>query len=257
MPQDMRWLATDGRKQYMCIESHETGAACAKCSRRLDEHGTVHLWDGKDYCRECVSAVSPMLLELADRFSALCERIAINPREAVTDNLVASFFAGTVLTGFLCVVGVQNRLEIWAGLLLGLFCAVVATLLTSYGAYRNARAVRGEVKAENGRLIRSHPVFGDATWALADCRWRVGKARDAADSFSRRVHLRRKILIVECPRDPPIVWWRVERVPCGLTDETYEAWRVFFEFVGMECGQRRRWWWPTVAVRFEEGRIAK
>ena len=69
----------------MCEDVTGFTGGCAKCLRDLDQDSAVHLWDGKDYCRECVSTASPALAVLAKRFSILSERITVARRDAASE----------------------------------------------------------------------------------------------------------------------------------------------------------------------------
>src|SRR4029079_858365 len=44
---------------------------CAKCGRRDESGGLVRLWDGRDYCRNCLFTASPELTHFATTHSVL------------------------------------------------------------------------------------------------------------------------------------------------------------------------------------------
>ncbi len=46
-------------------EAGRSQGQCSKCSQPLTPETTVHLWDGKDYCRGCVEAACPGMAEYA------------------------------------------------------------------------------------------------------------------------------------------------------------------------------------------------
>ena len=139
---------------------------------------------------------------------------------------------GLVIVGFLCFCGVAGGDGVGAGLFVGVLVVGIAVMLRTLGAYRKAGAVCGRVEVENGRLTLWRPHCGKASWALPDCRWHLGKAREA-EVFFLRLHLRRKMVIVECPVKVPIIGQFYERVPCGLTDEMRDVWEAFLTLGGI------------------------
>ena len=49
---------------------------CSRCSRTMSADSAVHLWDARDYCRDCVEAACPGLANYARTHSVLEERVA-------------------------------------------------------------------------------------------------------------------------------------------------------------------------------------
>lgn len=216
---------------------------CAKCSCELGQVQVVHLWDGKDYCQACVSNASPELAVVAERFSILSERIAVNPRDAVRDEVLSWCLMGTVFVGFLCFCAWKSGMAVSGGLFVGVLVTFLGLPLRALGAYHKAQRVSGSVEVENGCLAIRHPVYGAAAWALHDCRWQLGKAREA-ETFFPKLYLRRKVVIVECPVKVRLLWRIREKVPCGLTDEMRDVWEAFLTLAGVER-KPRRWRWPS------------
>jgi hypothetical protein len=195
-----------------------------------------------DYCQESLSNSSLNLLAVAERFPILSERIAVDPREAVRDELLLWCMVGPLFAGALGYAGATNGAGIGAGLAVGVLVVMIAVALRTLGAYRKAAAVSGSIKVENGRLTIRHPVYGKAAWALRDCRWHLGKAWEA-ETFLPRLYLRRKVVIIECPVKVRFLWRMREKVPCGLTDEMREVWVAFLTLAGVDRTPRC-WWWP-------------
>ena len=226
----------------MSIEAPSCNIACPKCSRAVRNGSEVHLWDGKDYCRECVAMASPNLLALAERFPVLVEGITANPAEAVRDELRGFCIAGPLFTALLVYVGVTNGQGVVAALFVSALCIVPAALLKCWGAHRNAAAVRGRVEIQNGKLTVWHPT-GNLTRALDACRWHVGKPREASYFFCH-LQLRRKVVIIGYPLvSIRFLGTHYERVPCGLTDEMRDVWEAFLTLAGIE--RTRKWWWRS------------
>ncbi len=93
---------------------------CAKCHRDLEEGHAVHLWDGKDYCQECVFVASPRLAAAAERFSVLSEWVTVSPWEAVWDVFIAWCSVAPVLVVVLWLGTRKAGGTVWEGLVLGI-----------------------------------------------------------------------------------------------------------------------------------------
>ncbi len=218
----------------MCADAESGTRVCAKCSCDLEQVQTIRLWDGKDYCRPCVSNASPKLAVMAERFSVFSERIAVNPRDAVRDEFLLWCLIGPAIVGFLCFCAwIDGGIPVSCGLFVGILVSFIALPLRALGAYHKARRVSGRVMVEDGCVTIQHPVYGKAAWALHECRWHLGKAREA-ETFFPRLYLRRKVVIVECPVTVRFLRWMREKVPCGLTEETRDVWEAFLAFADVE-----------------------
>ena len=218
------------------------GPLCAKCSCELAPGETVHLWDGRDYCRACVFAASPNLLALAERFPILSERISANAWDAIRAELLAGCFVAPVIVGFLCVLGWRSGTGVLAGIVVGMLVISLAIPLRVLGAYFSVRGGDGKVEMGNGWLTIYYPTFGRARWPLQDCRWHRGHGREA-DVFIGKVHFRSKVVIIECPLT--VFFWRARmKIPCGLSPEMREVWEAFLTLAGIE--RTGRAWWRFV-----------
>src|SRR5688572_5334229 len=61
-----------------CVENRAQplvprGATCNQCNRQLDTTPCIQLWDGRNYCEECVTALNPELLHYAAHHPVLKE----------------------------------------------------------------------------------------------------------------------------------------------------------------------------------------
>lgn len=225
----------------MCADAERTRRVCAKCSRDLGQIQVVHLWDGKDYCRACVTNASPKLAIVAERSLILSESIAINPRDAVRDECLSWCFMGLVFVGFLSLCAWRGGGAVSDGLVVGVLVTFLGFPLRALGAYYKARRVSGRVSVEHACLRIQHPVYGKATWPLHECRWYLGRVWEA-ETFFRRLYLRRKVVILECPVKVRFLRRVRERVPCGLTEEMREVWEAFLTLAAVERKSRYRWW---------------
>ena len=226
----------------MCADPGNTAPLCARCSCDSGDGQLIHLWDGKHYCRACISKASPKLALAAERFPALSERIAVNPGHAVRDELLLWCLMGSVFVGFLCFCAWEGGIAIWDGLLVGALVIFLGVPLRALGAYRKAQRVSGRVDLENGCLTIWNPAYGRASWALHDCRWHIGNVREA-DTFFFGLNLRREVVILECPLT--VLFWRERiKVPCGLSPEMREVWEAFLTLAGIE--RTGRAWWRFV-----------
>lgn len=212
---------------------------CRRCLRNLRHGEGIHLWDGHDYCRECVSSASPALLALAEEVPVLSERIAVDPREAVWANLRLMGIISVIFLCAFCYILRNDAAGLWFHMLVAAVLIIPPTLMTTYRSYRTARAASGTVQVEEGDVRVKHPYLGRVAWALCECRWHVGKAEEA-HAFFPKLALSRKVVILECPIKVPFLWTMRERVPCGLSDETREIWIAFLTLAGIE--QKPRWW---------------
>ncbi len=187
-----------------------------------------------------MAAASPLLLACADRFSTLGEEIRVDRREAIRDSCGIS---ATVL--FLAVLvamaKADNGVELAQHMVVVGMVGLPVVLVKLIAEWLATRRVHGHVALTAGELVVRHPSFSSGRWMLKDGTWRIGKTSDA-QFFFRGAYLRRAIVILVFPLEKPLLWTKVIRVPCGLTDEMREVWRAFLTLAGVPHRAKRRGW---------------
>jgi hypothetical protein len=221
---------------------------CRKCGRSNPPYQTVRLWDGCDYCVDCVDAAHPEMAAIARRHRPLQDTMPWSARE-----VAAHCLWRTVRLGFLCgcvLVALgwllsseemrpagRSAAALTVGIL-GLFTLVsmLAGAFYYYFIVGTFDSLRLTVSIWDGRLIISNRMYGDGIDVpLSACDWHLGKVREGHLWWMRTGMCRWGY-----PRAPAIVltfvsheygWLFRSRnsVPVGYCDESRNLWQAFLE----------------------------
>ncbi len=217
----------------MSVDSIKTtsAGACPGCGEKLDGRHPVHLWDGRDYCRECVQQASPALLNAAEAFHRPEETLTYSAWKVfhrISLTLAALFNA--VFGSIAFFVGWQRGgvLEGAASLAVcAVFLLAMAWLFAALHAWFFS-IERPSVSVGQDTLRVVHGDEGSATYRLSDCEWYIGALRDT-DSIRDKAmwpdHLPRRPAVILVP--PRSETGRRLCVAVGYTPETLEIWRAF------------------------------
>ncbi len=131
--------------------------ACRKCSASLTTEQAVHLWDGHDYCHDCVEAACPGMVEYVRTNPLL---IAIEPTSrrdgvrnlAFTIGLATTPFVVIFLFGYfateretMALGGIVTAVGFPCGIALLLFLVMLAGVFDHAAAPRHSRVGEGKI----------------------------------------------------------------------------------------------------------------
>ncbi|MEX0716659.1 MAG: hypothetical protein WD066_08735 [Planctomycetaceae bacterium] len=214
---------------------------CRHCDRPLVEAETVRLWDGRDYCRDCVEAEMPGLAEYAASHPTLEEAV---PNEVARSGWrVLSRRFLYLFTFVILIFGVTPAL--YDGLTEGqpyapilesasrgvLFSGGIALLVFVPMAIALMRSPRSQmVVAEHG-ILRCLTMNKDGVWqedshraAPVDAvQWLVGRGPPVAAD--------RKVVAVIFPNGRK---WKAAAL-CGWSPEMRRRWVAFLTLAGAHC----------------------
>lgn len=222
---------------------------CRNCSQPLTPETRVHLWDGKDYCRDCVEAACPGMADYARAHAFLeetmpydAERTERSMRKTKRSFAVLVLVLLTFLTFLAIAAWLTPAVH---GVVLAVFVLTlpVAGMAACIGFWWKLFHVMGKrgwlspiVRVHEGRLVypagRSKLVI-PMRKALAKCRWSVETRR----WFSYWWWLWRPW---GAPRNEAVViefwrWLSLSRIkaPCGWTPEMRRIWMGFLTLAGV------------------------
>ncbi len=206
--------------------------SCKRCSKPTPHEDTLLLWDGESYCKACVQAVSPALVEYAGSHDILRETAPLDRRSpwlgALRMEIVLYLLAGVLLA---TASYMQNGP---LGIVYGL---VVATVVCFFQA-----AIQMPMWVHRGRLNAPTIIVRDGQIEcfrgenteracqrapLREITWRIGKSRQ--DSRLRNTCVRRQpVVLLTLPSTSA---WTPgllrQRYACGWTPDTMHLWTAF------------------------------
>lgn len=217
---------------------------CRKCSQPLTPQTTVRLWDGGNYCRQCVEEACPNLVDYALAHDVLEESMMYNRSAALRRSLrmyavIAAIFGAVMAlpwlaAGDLCMIG--------GAFAFALLLATVAAAIQVPGFLWMNKWALPKVSVRDGNVTVFRPNQRRSvpwTFPLSKCSWYVGKIRH--DSFLR---------LTDAPNAPAIIlvhslrWrgWELFRYrhACGFSDEMRELWKGFLRLAAIPEGRKRR-----------------
>lgn len=221
-------------------EAGRSQGQCSKCSQPLTPETTVHLWDGKDYCRGCVEAACPGMAEYARTHVFLEETMPYDGRRTELSMRKTKRTFAVVVLVVLIVLAIASWLTapmngvVFAVFVLALPVAGMAACIGFSWKLFYVMGKRGWsspiVRVQEGRVVyrvgRGKLVI-PMRKALAKCRWSVETRR----WFSYWWWLWR---LWGAPRNEAVViefwrWLSLSRIkaPCGWTAEMRRIWVGF------------------------------
>ena len=152
--------------------------ACRKCSASLTTEQVVHLWDGHDYCRECVEAACPGMAEYATANPLL---VAIEPTSRMDGIRNLTILIALTITPFLvffllAYFSMEREVMTLGGIAtaVGFPCGIglLLFLFMLIGVFDHAAAPRHS-RVNEGKIIVSHRLSAEpASFDWNDCRIR-------------------------------------------------------------------------------------
>ena len=190
---------------------------------------SVLRFGGESYCDTCVRVGYDSCVRATGSYSDLSEDLRADATEAIKTELYSCGLVGSIFM-FILFQTVQDLL---VAVIIAILIVGFTVVLRANAGYESAKRLSGKVEIKGERLNVSHRLYGNFSWPLEDCKWRIGKATDAR-SFCPKLHLWRKVIIVECPVAKTLIGTYYEKVPCGFTDEAMRLWCEAFTRRGVE-----------------------
>ncbi|MEX0716658.1 MAG: PVC-type heme-binding CxxCH protein, partial [Planctomycetaceae bacterium] len=231
---------------------------CRHCDRPLVEPETVRLWDGRDYCRDCVEAEMPGLAEYAATHPRLVETA---PREPFRElqmqlrNVLLFLIALKIIavSGAFIDGGPPRNLlmQLDLGTMIAMFIAMAAMApaiaLILWNTGRGAVVADGVLQCwRRGRPRRSfqlelrrssylHEWHLDREAPIDRLHWRTGPAtKDLRFRGAYSIRVDHDVVLLEFPAGfPRLVPFSTYLVPCDWTEETRERWLAFLRLAGV------------------------
>lgn len=169
----------------------ESKSLCRKCSAPLAAGETVPLWDGGDYCTECVRRASPALLAYAKDHEVFEDALAYDRKGTLLRCARYYGLFGIAVGILLCLVHLSSHgWQGWAavpGVMIASFVLTgVVALIQIPGHLWMARRYVPTVRIADGVVEVSRPAFRRAgALPLERCAWFMGKT--SKDSYLRVV----------------------------------------------------------------------
>lgn len=205
---------------------------CRYCDRDIEGGGSVRLWDGRDYCEECVENTSPGFAEYARTHPILSE----SPHRGTPLRLVVLTLLGGGLLSL--ALGLDGPRAMWPlalgmGFGVAFLVAFVSWAITVAIGFGN---VEPTVTVQNGVIVAEHWPYrtpkgprwprSERTYSLADCKyWSEPTALFfSIDVLRRRRRFWRRIIMLKFPR---------RATYCGRSPETRERLVAFLTLAGI------------------------
>jgi len=219
-------------------------ATCARCGRACPSSEVVRLWDGRDYCRDCVEAECRGLFDFARDRRSLRDTMRHDPAGGLLAwaGVAGLLGGGLVVTAATIWATGDPDLAIllleWSGVAWG------AAMLLSLPSVFRARQVLPRVVVRDGMVEvyrRSHagrkrPV---ATFPLSESRWRIGRLCEDSCCRGRggAIVANRPAVIFRAPRRWKLVAPPSEFNACGSSPEMIARLRGFLRLAGVAEGR--------------------
>lgn len=211
-------------------EAGRSQGQCSKCSQSLTPETSVHLWDGKDYCRDCVEAACPGMADYTAAHATLEETtprriVARLQRRAANRVLLLAFPTVAALLLWRWASG-PDPLEmiLFAGLLWVLALAFFGLFLLLQ--------TRPSVAARAGRVTawQFRPLFRQSSGPLHKYRWRT---TTRAEIPGLRMGMGEDVVVIGLLEKH--LWRGVvgRETPCGWTPEMRGIWVGFLTLAGV------------------------
>ena len=213
------------------VIAEDRAQACAKCGATLTDDTRVHLWDGRDYCRDCVEAACPGMAQYAAEHDALEEVVPTDTGKwAILETRVPQVLVAAFL-GLICFGALDafwssgdRRALAWGGVFL-----IIALLLV--GWFELHHRLPAVVFARGGGIGMVRKWIGpEIARPPRECRWFF---TEHVSWVPRRVGSedRKPALVIE------VGPWLC---PCGWTPEKAGLWLGFLSLAGVQMGTKRR-----------------
>ncbi len=140
------------------------GTSCGKCERPLVAQGHVRLWDGHDYCLDCVSAHSDRLAAFAMRHATFVDVVRLADVFVLPKFVISLIIFVAIL---LLAIAVMQPDIFGPLLLLSLFLVVSYTGVYTLGCVM--RYPQTTTVADG--VVHVRTPIGTIQHALSDCQW--------------------------------------------------------------------------------------
>ena len=217
----------------MVQDSELPGGVCSKCCHDMTPGATVRLWDGKDYCENCVEEACPGLAQYARSHETLEEEMPHSAWRIVINHAIIGT-VGMSCLGILLwaiVVGLgADRIDPGSLFLLLLFpmAGLPISILFGIGHAVLFALDRPVMSVASGQLEIA--IGHDReTIPLSACQWYVGKTSHMNYSpvmYSKTRLLWDTAVVIIIPRCPEL-WRSSRRVAAGFTEDTRLRWESF------------------------------
>ena len=207
---------------------------CRYCDRDIETGEPVRLWDGRDYCEECVETALPGLAEYARTHPALSDT---PQRETLPALMILTLLGGGLLSLIIVLAGHHVTWPLTLGIGFG-FALAAWVVFWVLGLISGFRHIYPTVTIENGEVVadywhderreRSGWAWGERRYKLADCdHWfELTALCISADTLRGRKRFRRQLVALKVP-------WRSVHYHCGWSPEMRERWKAFFTLAGI------------------------
>lgn len=205
---------------------------CRKCN---SETQVIALWDGNDYCDECVNRVSSRLTEVACVQPFYKEEMPFTLRELMLTFCTRFAITVAVVSGLLTLGALGNAFDFAsAAILSGLFFVVAAVLAPLYAYAMHMH--RPSVVFDRGNVLISHGSEM-ATCPLTEISWDYGNLRE---SFGMSKALSKQVILIFYP-SPRLAGMPItiaRRVACGWSLDSQRILTAFFDLAGVAKGRQ-------------------
>lgn len=203
----------------------EVVSACCKCGNLTAKADLLRIWDGKDYCKDCIPDSISKLESVENRFLPLEEKCPYTIKELLKRELPIVAIGVLVYTAFMMAMGtIMHDEQILTSLqFVALQLPIILPVLFLAAALRARRTVLGaaSVRVEDG-IIQTERRMGDQeNHQLNECKWRVGKATEDSYLYFNTATPSRKVILIVSPND------RITAV--GWTSSSFEIWEDFLQ----------------------------
>ena len=212
----------------------ESDSLCSKCSAPLAAGRTVRLWDGHNYCAECVHRASPALLTYAREHDAFEDSI---PYDRKATLLRCARLYGLVGIGLGILFSLfRFSSHGWSGapggMAAGFVLAGLVGLIQIPGYLWMARKFAPTVRISDGVVEVSRPAVRAGTLPLERCRWFMGKTSKDSHLWSGLSPVAPAVVLVY-----PLRLWcilpRSLKIATGSSPEMREILTAFLTLAGV------------------------
>lgn len=227
---------------------------CPSCGESTSLQDFVTLWDGRDYCVDCVEAESPRLLEQARNDTVLEETFTYSKTKLafrwalMYGGTTASFVLTIILAGLLSQeLTLYEAAKYWAiGFGFTLPLVALFTLASTWGYVLN----RFSVSVTAG--ILTFTKWGKArSVALNQCEWYIGKVSHMT-AAQNTIIVSDPALLIVLPQTADDRF--APSVAVGIETKSREIWEAFLTLSGIP--QHAMWlkqwqiptWWKAMAL---------
>jgi hypothetical protein len=203
---------------------------CRSCSASFESSPQIRLWDGADYCRDCLGKSGGQLLEYSQTHNVLESQI-VSKRRVVKRAIIRWAVLTIGITFLFLWITFYSKAD-WT-----ILDFVVMTILSSAIfalAMAGSMPRTAKMSVENGTvtITRKSEWFRvkEVQIPLSECRWFLGKTKDDKDLLRADIEdIPAIILIIKPGTRLPKMEVGAKRVACVMDPEKIELWEAFLE----------------------------